>query len=484
MAGNGRKVQCGLKMLSDKEIERVHEQSLVVLQDCGIEVNHTGALKLLAEAGAQVDFDSQRVKIPEELVTHCLKTVPEKITLAARDPSKDCILEPAGRVYSRNGGGSDYTLDLETDEIRTLQRSDMKDYFRLIDGLENIDIVAAIFSHDLPVGGRDILVLREMFNSTDKHIHARTYTKESLEYMCRMAEIVAGSKENLRRRPIISLLESPTSPLMLPEITVDGLLLCGEYGIPLELASMPICGATGPMTLAGNVLLSNLEILTCVVVSQLAYPGAPLEFAPRPMILNMSNGVGLTGSAEGMMMSVAGAQMAAYYKIPVSLHGPWTDSPTFDGQSTMERTNYTTLSAMAGANVLSGSGMLQQGLLVSQVQMVIDDEINSYLNSILGGFKVDDEHLGFDAITRVGPGGNFLDEEHTLQFLRGERQIPQILHRDTRESWKAEGAKSFEQRAKDRVRTILAEHHPNPPADDVCKALDELVDHAVSLLNK
>jgi trimethylamine--corrinoid protein Co-methyltransferase len=394
------------------------------------------------------------------------------------------VLEPGGRPYLRNGGGSDYTLDLRTDEFRPLVAADMKDYFTLMDGLEHIDFVAAVFGQDLPVVGRDILVLREMLNCTDKHVHIRAYTKESLEYMFKMAEIVVGSKEKLRQRPIISLLEAPVSPLKFIDISVEGLWLCGEYGIPLELCIMPICGATGPMTLAGNTLLINIELLGCVVLSQLAHPGAPLEHAPRPMIMNMRNGIGLTGSIEGAMMSTAGAQMAAYYNIPVSLHGPWTDSMMFDGQSTMERLNYTFMSVLAGAHVLSGAGMLQQGLLMSQVQLVIDDEINSALLSEAGGFEVDDAHLGAEVISRVGPGGNFLEDEHTLKFIRGERQMPEILYRDSRESWEAGGAKSFEERARERAIFILEEHQPSPPADDVSIALDELVDDALRLLNK
>ncbi|MBN2375022.1 MAG: trimethylamine methyltransferase family protein [Sedimentisphaerales bacterium] len=479
-----RKTKSTLQLLSKGEIERIHEQSLYVLQHCGIEVNHDKALKLLDEGGAQVDYSSQRVKIPPDLVTCCLKTVPEKITLAARNPEKDCILEPFGRPYSRNGGGSDYTLDLKTDEIRPLLASDMKDYFKLMDALENIDFVAAVFGHDLPIEGRDILVLREMLDQTDKHIHIRAYSKESLQYMFQMAEIVAGSKEELRQRPLISLLEAPVSPLKFIDISVEGLWLCGEYGIPLELCIMPICGATGPMTMAGNSLLINVELLGCVVLSQLSHPGAPLEHAPRPMIMNMSNGIGLTGSVEGIKMSIAGAQMAHYYNIPVSLHGPWTDSMTFDGQSTMERTNYASMSSLAGANVLSGSGMLQQGLLVSLVQLAIDDEINSALVSTQEGFGVDDERLGAEVISRVGPGGNFLEDEHTLKYLRTERHQPDILYRGTREAWQADGAKSFEQRARDKVNTILEEHQRPLLPEDKEKELNNLVQDALRLLKK
>ncbi len=479
-----RKVGFCPKFFADSEIEKIHEQSLKILQNTGIEVNHVQALKMLKKEGAKVDFQTQRVKIPKEMVERCLKTLPDRCILAARDPEKDCLLEPGGRPYSRNGGGSDYTLDLETDEKRPLTKADMKDYFRLLDALEHIDFVAAVYGHDLPVVGRDILVLREMLANTDKHVHIRTYTKEALEFMFKMGEIIAGSKEKLKQRPLISLLEAPISPMKFIEISVDGLWLCGEYGIPLELCIMPICGGTGPITMAGSNLLMNVEFLGCVVLSQLAFPGAPLEHAPRPMIMDMSSGIGLTGSIEGAMMSAASAQMAQFYNVPLSLHGPWTDSMTYDGQSTLERTNFAFLAGLAGAHVLSGSGMLEQGITFSHVQLTIDDEINSALYSLLEGFKADDAHLGMDAIGRVGPGGNFLADEHTLEFLREERQLPNLLYRNSRERWEAKGRKGFKERAKERTKEIIQKHKPNPLPDDIGKALDELVSDALRLLKK
>lgn len=477
-----RKIKPCPEMLSSGEIEKIHQQSLGILNNTGIEVSHEKALKILDKAGAVVDYQSQRVKIPSGLVAQSLETLPEKCLLAARNPEKDCILEAGGRSYSRNGGGSDFTLDLDTGQKRKLMHSDMKDYFKLIDGLDHIDILAPLYGQDLPEVGRDIIVFREMLANSDKHIHIRAFNRQSMEFILRMAEIVAGGREKLKQRPIAGLLEAPVSPLKFIEISVDGLLLAGEYGVPIELVTMPICGGTGPMTLAGSMLLMNAEFLAGVVISQTAYPGAPIEYSPRPMIMDMATGIGLTGSIEAAMMSAAGAQLAQHYNVPVSLHGPWTDSMTFDGQSTFERTNFAFLAGLSGANVLSGSGMVEQGLTFSHVQLVIDDEINSALYNVLEGFEVDDEHLGAEAIGRVGPGGNFLGDDHTLKFLRGERQEPNILYRNSRELWEVDGSKSFTERARERARKIIQEHQPNPLPDDISKALDSMVNDALRLM--
>ena len=172
-------------------------------------------------------------------------------------------------------------------------------------------------------------------------------------------------------------------------------------------------------------------------------------------------------------MAAAGAQMAHYYDVPVSLHGPWGDSMTHDGQSTFERTYMTFLAGFAGVNVLVGAGMIQQSLVISHEQLVIDSEINDTVVRALEGFEVDEERLGMDAIARVGPGGNFLADEHTLKFLRGERYVPGLLYRDSREAWKASGSKTFVERAREKARAILEEHEVTPLPEDTRKALDE-----------
>ena len=252
----------------------------------------------------------------------------------------------------------------------------------------------------------------------------------------------------------------------------------------LDICVMPIAGGTGPMTMAGNIQLFNTEFLGGVVISQLAHPGAPLQYAARPMAMDMRTGFSLAGSVELGIMATAGAQMAHYYNIPVSLHGPWTDSMTHDDQSTLERMYMTLMATLAGANVLVGAGMIQQSLVISHEQLVIDDEINRIAFRAVEGFEIDEEHLAADAIDRVGPGGNFVADPHTLKFLRGERYVPSLLYRDSREAWEASGSRTFVERAREKAMTILREHEPNPLPEDVSKALDELVSHALKSFEK
>ena len=474
-----------IKTLSDAQVEKINEQSLHILETTGIMVDHEEGLKTLEKAGAQVDRQTKRVRISRELVAHCLKTVPDHFTLAARDPKKDCPLVRGGRPYARNGGGADYTLDLDTGEFRPMMLADLRGYYKLMDGLDGIDFIAPVFGHDMPVVGRDIFMLREAFSGTSKNIHLRTFSGQSLKFMFEMAAMVAGGKEALKKRPLVSLLEAPVSPLKFLDITVDALFLCGEYGVPLDVCVMPIAGGTGPVTMAGNVQLLNTEFLGGVVISQLAHPGAPLQYAPRPMAMDMRTGFSLAGAIELGMMAVAGAQMAHFYNVPVSLHGPWTDSMLHDGQSTFERTYMNFMAAFAGANVLVGAGMMQQSLVTSYEQLVIDSEINKTVIRALHGFEADEGHLAMEAIARVGPGGNFIQDPHTLKYLRGERYKPSpLIYRDSRDAWTTGGGKTFEKRANEIARTILKEHEPLPLPEDVSQALDKLISDAMKSLKK
>ena len=165
------------------------------------------------------------------------------------------------------------------------------------------------------------------------------------------------------------------------------------------------------------------------------------------MIMDMKTTVGLTGSIEGAMMAAAGAQIAREkYNVPVSLHGPWTDSSIPDEQSNLERMHFTLLPGLAGANVFSGAGMIEQGKTFSHMQFAIDDEIHGMVKLVLGGIAAEGDMLAVEALDRVGPGGNFLLDEHTLKYLRTERFFPSLMMRQMRSVWEVTRRQKFERK--------------------------------------
>lgn len=482
---NGEVSHNVLRFLSDDDVHSIHERTLDVLQGLGVTVMHEGGRAMLAAAGATVDPNTHVVKIPPSLVEQSVQTAAKQILLAARDPANDMLLEPGGKMYARNGGGPGHILDLDTEQVRDITVQDVRDYARLVDALDHIDYAAPVYAQDMPAATRDIRVLAAMFASTVKHINMRVLDVQSLPYVIRMAEIVAGGKEALKERPLITMLESPIAPLKIPDVLVHTLITCGEYGIPVEICSMPIAGATGPITLAGSLLVSNVEMLAAVVISQLAHPGAPLEFTPRIMVMDMATGKGLTGSIECALLAAAGVQLTREaYGIPANMHGPYSDSVVVDSQSAIERTYFTFLPALAGAHVLAGAGHVEQGLVISYSQLLIDDELHGMVNRALEGFRVDDDTLAVDAISRSVAEGNFLMDEHTLSHLRSERYRPRLLTRQSRAIWASQGAKDMKARATERAWELLQTHEPTPLAEDVARAVDELVAEAAGELEQ
>jgi trimethylamine--corrinoid protein Co-methyltransferase len=475
--------QAPIRFLSDEDVRKIHEQTLAILEDVGVTVMHEGGRAMLADAGAKVDSQTHVARIPPHLVEQSLRTAAKRIVLGTRDPDRNLVLEVGGKMYVRNGGGPGHIVDMESGEARGVTTTDLADYARLIDALDNIDYAAPVYPQDTPPATRDIRALATMFASTVKHINMRVLDVRSLPYVIRMAEIVAGGKEQLRERPVISMLESPIAPLKMPDVLVETLVTCGEYGIPVEICSMPNVGATGPITLAGSLLMSNVEMLAAIVISQLAHPGAPLEFAPRIVIMDMATGRALIGSIECALLAVAGVQLAREgYQIPVNMHGPLTDGPIVDSQSAIERTYFTFLPAFAGATVLAGAGHLEQNLIVSPIQLVIDDEIHGIVNRALEGFEVSDETLAVDAIARSTIEGNLLTDKHTLKHLRMGRYMPRLITRDARAAWEATGSKNMATRAKERAQELLQTHQPIPLDKDVTRLLDEVIAEAASEL--
>ena len=467
------------RFLTIKDMHKIHEQALYLLENTGIGIEHATGMNMLEKAGAAVDYDKKTARFEAALVEKCLASVPRKITLAGRNPERDLILEPGGTIRTRNTGGMTQIHDLETGEIRESVLSDTADFARLLDALDDIDFIAPLYAADVPLDILELQVLETMMCNTDKHINIRALDKRTFPFLIKMAEIVAGGREALKKRPVISILEAPISPLVFPDVFIESLLLGGEAGIPIEICSMPNVGGTGPITLAGSLLLSTVEHLATIVISQTACPGAPLIWASRFPALDMKSGN--TGMlTEGAMVSADAAQLATeHYNLICDLHGPATNAVNPEGESVFEECIGAFVTGFAGRPaVLCGAGGMELGIATSFEQLVISNEIFAVFRRILEGFVVNDDTLAKDVIARVGIGGNYLGEQHTIDHLRSERLNSDLLKPKTRAKWLEEGSKSLVDLAREKARAILSEHNPAPMDGAVLARLKELVQAA------
>ena len=483
MVGDGKNIY---RALSKADIARLHQATLEVFEQTGIEVLSEKGLKTLEEAGSRIDWEKKRAYVPAELVEKCLASAPKEFTLGARNEKNDLALNHENNVYARNGGGPGHVEDVYTGEVHDAKLSDVRDYARLVDALPNLNIVAPIYGQDTPVETRDIRVLGTLFGATSKHINMRLLKMESLPYILRMAEAMAGSKEALRARPLITMLESPIAPLKVPEILIETVEKCGEYGVPVEICSMPITGATGPITLAGSLLMSNIEMIAGIIFSQLAHPGAPVIFTPRIMVMDMKSGHALTGSVENALLASAGVQLAREgYGIPVNMHGPYTDSVAPDFQSGVENTYFTLMPGLAGASILTGFGHREGGLFVSHTQLVMDHDLMGIVKRFLSGMPVDDNTLGLDAIAHTVTEGSVLKDRHTLRNLRKyPLHHTDLFSRQPLQNWIEDGSKTTDILAREKAIDLLEHYEPEPLPEDKQKEIDDIIRIAAQDLEK
>jgi trimethylamine--corrinoid protein Co-methyltransferase len=301
------------------------------------------------------------------------------------------------------------------------------------------------------------------------------YTSEGMQQVLRMAEIVSGSPEALRKRPIISIITCIISPFIIDEKYGNLIVEAAESGIPLVCPAEPLCGATSPITLAANVAVQTVDSLMGVMLTQAVNPGTPVIFGSVATNTDLRDYKYIAGSVEMGLLNAAGAQMAQFYKLPFYATGGMTDSKTIDTQSGYESAITNLLCALSGANFIHDSaGLMEFAMTVCYEKYVIDNEILGMVMRAVEGIRVDDETLAYDLIKEVGPGGNFVTTKHTRQFMRKEHYQPTLSDRNSREKWEERGAKNAWENAAEKVKAILADRTPLLPSEVRERVLTEI----------
>lgn len=459
---------CLYQPLSKSQIHEIHEASLAILANTGIAVEHPEARLLYQQAGARIE--GNRVYIPAELVNRALQTAPSRVLLAARDPAQDVVLE-GDRVYAGTGGSPTSVLPPGADQVRAATIQDLVDMARLADSLENCDfIVVPIHPTDVPEEDVPPNRFYACLSYSNKHVMGGVGSVAGAEAVIQMASAIAGGLEALQARPIVSAITSwMVSPLHLDTPVTDILLKWCRHGLPVVLSSAPMAGSTSPITLAGTLVQLNAEQLSGLVLTQLANPGTPVLLGYIPGVSDMRSGGYVGGAIEFGMMQAGAAQLAHFHRVPIYCSGGMTDAKLPDVQAGYEKMGTLLLAAMAGCNYIHHAiGMLSNMSAVSLEQAVIDDEIVGMVMRVLRGVQVSPHTMAGEAIARVGPGGHYLLDPHTLEHMRSEYFYPVVADRQNRSAWEASGKATARERAIQRVQKLLGQHRPPglPPSID------------------
>jgi len=443
------------KPLSEDDIAQIHDTSMRVFEDVGFQVNSDRALTFFQDAGAAVD--GRIVRLPREAVMELVARAHSEVTLHGRHPEHHITLGGT-RVYAGTGGTALNVIDTASGERRRATLHDLKRITKLVNGLENIHFfLLPTYPNDVPAENIDVNRFFAGLDNTAKHVMGGVYTPEGIKQVIRMAEVIAGSADKLCQEPIISMIVCAISPLKIDRIYGDMIVTIAEAGIPIALPAEPLCGATSPVTLAGNLVIQNVDSLTEVCLTQLVNPGTPVIYGSVASSADFRDLKYIAGAIEMGLLNAAGAQLAQFYRLPFYATAGMSDAKTIDAQCGYESALSSLLCALGGANFIhDAAGLLDFALSVSYEKYVVDNEIIGMVMRAVEGIKVDEDTLAFDLIKEVGPGGNFVSAKHTRKYMRTEHYQPTLSDRDHLEEWQAKGKQDTYARARDRVEEILA----------------------------
>jgi trimethylamine--corrinoid protein Co-methyltransferase len=443
-------------VLSPRQMRKIHLASLRILEDTGLIVENDEALELLNLAGAQIK--DSRVKIPACLVGEALKSAPTKITLANRNGYPAFTLE-GNRVFFGANTDCLNIIDPFTRKRRPSLREDSVHAALICDHLSNIDWISiGGLYNDVPQEIRDSIAFKKIAVNTTKPILFGPNNLQGLNDVIEMATTVARGPDNLKRYPFIIGCAGPISPLFLDFFSTSVLLKCVEKEIPIVYAPMPMMGATAPAVLAGTLAVACAECLGGLVVAELKKKGAPFVFGGLTTLMDMSTTVCSYGAPESHLLCAGLTDMAHFYGLPMYGTAGCSDSKILDEQAAIESTLSSIMSVFSGANLVHDIGLIESGTTLSLEMIVMTDEIIGMVKQIMRGIRVNKETLPLDLVNKVGPGGNFLAEEHTLKHFK-EWWFPTLLDRQKHNSWHQAGELSLRDRLNDKVKRIIQKYH-------------------------
>lgn len=467
-----------LDLQTPEEIERLHEAAVAVLQDPGVRITTEEARELLAANGATCEGEDL-VRIPPDLVERALEVAPERFTIYDRrgEPAMEL---GAGNVYVGAGVTNLNYLNPRDRTIEPFTLQATAETALLADALPDIDFVATPGvtrpSDDLPlhiVNQSEFLAMAT--NTTKPLMPLVAGGGAELADIYEMAEIAAGGPEALRERPFLVPYLNSVSPLLFNPETLQKLFVAADRGMPVCCQAAPQVGATGPVTVAGTLVVAAAETLAGLVLAELRRPGTPFVSGTVPFVMDMRFGTVTAGGPDGVRFLMAMGQLCRRWGLPSVGMTFGGDSKDADEQAAAEVAWYGLGAVLAGIDMIFDAGCIEGGLLFSPELLVIADEFVGASRRLVQPLEVSEETIALDVIRAVGPGNVFLGEAHTLKHFR-ELWSPRVLSWEGRQPWEEAGSKTLRERARERVFHVWETHRPEPLPDEVVEGMRAVIE--------
>jgi trimethylamine--corrinoid protein Co-methyltransferase len=446
------------------------------LEHVGVHFPSQRALRVFAEHGAQVDADRQVVRLSPDLVIEAMRCAPRTYTLSGRCEGTDLLLDGSATYFGTDGCGT-RTLDFETGQERRSCKQDVARMARVADYLSSVAFYWPMVSAQDYGLLAPLHELDASFNNTVKHVQTETVMGEGpARWAVRIAETIAGSRDEMQARPRMSVLICTVAPLGQDPEGIEAGMVYAEAGIPVGFMAMPNMGATAPAAPGGALVVGSAEVISALVLMQLIAPGARVFFSLLGSLMDPRTAEYLVSIPQKYLCNAAAVQIAHDWGVPI-LAGAFGMDGEKPGTWRMGRDHvYTALMApLAGAEIVTGGGMLRASTLLAPEQIIYDDEIYHTHRVLAEGLDTTADGLALDVIEAVGPRGHYLAQEHTRQHLR-DVWIPGLSH--PRAPLDGKPLPRIKDRARAELARILAEHQPEPLDRAVQAELGAILDAA------
>jgi len=459
--------------LNQQEMDLIHAQSIKSLQEIGIKVHSKPVLETLEKNGASVDYHAMVAKIPKKMVNQALDSVQKEMTLCARDPEHDLKVPTETYPWITTSGLALFVKDYETGEYRDSTRKDIAAFTRLGDAVDSVDFLwTALTAKDVTPLAHGPYELWTTMQNTTKHVQGVTaQSSDDAKVQIELAALIAGGKEELKKRPLFSVIVCPIAPLTYEKGSVEAQVELAKAGIPVVSMSMSNGGASCPLPVAGMLVNANTENLGSIVISQMAAPGAPHIYCSESGPMNMATASIDYSLPEKSFLSIGLSQMAKRYNM-ASLVADAGWGHEIEASVSGVMTPVTQLAGvMGGSDLVTGLGCVDHAKGISFEQLIVDSYMWDCSKNYMREVDISEEKIGLDAVKEVGHGHDFLMHAHTLKYLRGEisvwdREKLDLLEMDEQELPAA---------ANKIVKSLLDKHQVEPIANDLIEKGDAII---------
>lgn len=461
-------------VLTPDQVQQVHDQSIKILEEIGVEFSYQPVLDVLQAKGQRVE--GQRVYFQRKFVEEQVAKAPAEFTLYARNPQNDLVVGGENIIFMP-GYGSPFIHEAGGTR-RSSVMADYDNFVKLAHMSTNLHMTGGTAAEptDIPDAIRHLKMAYSSITLSDKCFMGSASGYEKAQDSIEMATILFGGKEAIKEKPALICLINSVTPLKYDDRMLGALMAYAKSGQAMVIASLVMAGSTGPATMAGALALQNAEVLAGITLAQCVNPGTPVVYGSTSAITDMQTGSLSIGNPEGAFFTSASAQMARFYRVPSRGGGGLSDAKIVDAQAGYESMMTLMAASVTGINfVLHTAGILQYFMAMSYEKFIVDDEIAGMILRYLRGIEFTEDKFAFEVIKKVGPGGHFLTQKHTKQNHAKELRRAQLSDRLSYDGWAKEGLDT-NRRAERKWKEMLAAYQAPALDSKVEQALQAFVD--------